>query len=447
MKRTLSLLVMASAVAVMAVIGWQKWGPMPDSVAARVNGDVIPAATLDVFVAAAQRGKHNVSRESVLKGLIENRLLADMARDEQAHEHGHGDSERLGSVGYDALSRVEQQRFRLLRSAYAKELQNAVSQTGHGDSLGYLTSPLELSAEVLSPMLTLKQNLYTTMTERQQAMSADHVIARYRFAEGEPEQTLSLWDLYRRQNIQLKVQMHNLNRDFIREAIKQQLTMEFVFHWFETQSGLSPQAIASVDRCIEDAQQREVMLHEYGLMHDIHDDNPALRARAATVTREQIGQYYREHQDEFVRVERVRARHLRATSQADADRIVAEIKQGLDFDQAVRRYSSAEDASTGGVLGWIDRDSRNDDWIRALAFVQPQGAVSASFRSPTTGENAYWEILWVDERVTGFQPEDSESVRYRASMAIAKVELQEAFKARLAEASDAASLRVNPEVL
>lgn len=446
MKRLISILFAASVLSALALLGWRQWGPLPDSVAARVNGEVIPAETLNIFVAASRRANPQTSREAVLKGLIENRLLADMAQSEHGHEdHAREDNE--GRVGYSAQSLHEQHRFRLLRTAYANEIQAAVRESGVSDSLAWLTAPLDLSAETLQPMLALQQNLYTTMTEAQQAQAAAHVIARYRFADGAPEQTLSLWDLYRRQNIQLKVQMHNLNREFIREAIKQQLNMEFVFHWFEHESGVAPASMAAMDRCIQDARQREVMLHEYGLMHDIHDDNPALRAQAETVTAQQVAEYYQQHRDEFVRVEKVRARHLRVNSQQEADRVVSEIKQGLSFEEAVSRYSVADDAQQGGDLGWVDRDSRSGDWIRALAFVQPQGRVSASFRSPTDSNDAYWEILWVDEKITGFQPVDSESVRYRAAMAIAKVQLQEAFKARLAAASDAAFLRVNPEVL
>ncbi len=443
-NKVIAVVSVTAALSVVAITGWRQWGPLPESVAARVNGEAIPAETLNIFVAASRRANPQTSREVVLKGLIENRLLADMAKSEHGHE-GHEEGE--GRVGYDAQSLQEQHRFRLLRTAYARKIQDAVHDSGVSNSLGWLTAPLDLSAETLLPMLSLQQNLYTTMTEQQQAQAAAHVIARYRFADDAPEQTLSLWDLYRRQNIQLKVQMHNLNREFIREAIKQQLNMEFVFHWFRHESGVAPAAMVAMDRCIEDARQREVMLHEYGLMHDIHDDNPALRAQAETVTAEQVAEYYHQNRDEFVRVEKVRARHLRVNSQQQADKVVAEIKQGLAFAEAVSRYSVAEDAATGGELGWVDRDSRNGDWIRALAFVQPQGRVSASFRSPTDSNDAYWEILWVDEKVTGFQPVDSESVRYRAAMAIARVQLQEAFKARLAAASEAASLRVNPEVL
>ena len=297
-----------AAVALAGYASWQRWGPLPDNVAASVDGSVIPAATLNVFVAAAQRSEPQVSREAVLKGLVENRLLAALAHEhDDVAAHGHADTSR---VGYDAQTRQEQQRFKLIRTAFADDLRVAVEESGTTDSLDYLTEPLLLSEDVLAPLLSLDQALYATMTEAQQQAASQLVIARYRFAEDQPEQTLTLWDLYRRQNIQLKVQMHNLNTGFIREAIKQQLTMEYVFYWFDQHSGLSARAIAAVDDCIDDAMSRDELLHDLGLMHDIHDDNPQLRALAAEVSQDQIAAYYQQHQDEFTRVERVHAYHL-----------------------------------------------------------------------------------------------------------------------------------------
>ena len=300
------------------------------------------------------------------------------------------------------------------------------------------------------------------MTEAQQQAASQLVIARYRFAEDQPEQTLTLWDLYRRQNIQLKVQMHNLNTGFIREAIKQQLTMEYVFYWFDQHSGLSARAIAAVDDCIDDAMSRDELLHDLGLMHDIHDDNPQLRALAAEVSQDQIAAYYQQHQDEFTRVERVHAYHLRVNSQAEADRIYAELLDvqkaqkaqkaesgdpAIAFADAVARYSVADDREQGGALGWIDRDSREDHWTRALAFVQPVQRVSPPFRSPATDSAPYWELLWVDQKEMGYQSVDSESVRYRAAQAIAREQMQQRFQTLLADATEAAALRVNHEVL
>ena len=449
-----------AAVALAGYASWQRWGPLPDNVAASVDGSVIPVATLNVFVAAAQRSEPQVSREAVLKGLVENRLLASLRHDHDGvASHGHADTSR---VGYDAQTRHEQQRFKLIRTAFADALRVAVEESGTKNSLDYLSAPLVLSDDALSPLLTLDQALYATMTEAQQQAASQLVIARYRFAEDQPEQTLTLWDLYRRQNIQLKVQMHNLNTGFIREAIKQQLTMEYVFYWFDQHSGLSARAIAAVDDCIDDAMSRDELLHDLGLMHDIHDDNPQLRALAAEVSQDQIAAYYQQHQDEFTRVERVHAYHLRVNSQAEADRIYAELLDvqkaqkaqkadsgdpAIAFADAVARYSVADDREQGGALGWIDRDSREDHWTRALAFVQPVQRVSPPFRSPATDSAPYWELLWVDQKEMGYQSVDSESVRYRAAQAIAREQMQQRFQTLLADATEAAALRVNHEVL
>lgn len=440
MHRWMLAIVLAVA-AVAGYAGWQQWGPLPDSVAARVDGDAIPAATLDVFVAAARRSEPDISRESVLKGLVENRLLAAVANAQ--HDH-HGHPER---VGYDSATRHEQQRFKLIRTAYADALRKAVNDNGMADSLDSLTAPLALSREALAPMLTLEQALYSTMTEPQQQAAQEYVLARYRFADDQPEQTLTLWELYRRQNIQLKVQMHNFNLDFIREAVKQHLTMAYVFYWFEEHAGMSGQAIAAVDRCIDDALQRETLMHDMGLMQDIHDDNPQLRQLAAQVTDGQIADYYAAHKEQFTRVERVRARHLRVNSQQQADRVHALIRDGLSFDQAVADYSLAADREQGGELGWIDRQSRQDHWTRALAFVQPQGVVSPPFRSPGTDGEPYWELFLVEEKVTAYQSLDSESVRYRAGRAVAQEQLQQRFQSLLADVTEQASLRINREVL
>ncbi len=435
------LAIVLAVVAVAGYAGWQQWGPLPDDVAARVDGDVIPAATLDVFVAAARRSEPDISRESVLKGLVENRLLAAVANAQDDH---HEHPER---VGYDSATRHEQQRFKLIRTAYADALRKAVNDDGMGNSLDSLTTPLALSREALAPMLTLEQALYSTMTDAQQQAASNYVLARYRFADDQPEQTLTLWDLYRRQNIQLKVQMHNLNLDFIREAVKQQLTMAYVFYWFEQQAGLSRTAIAAVDRSIDDALQRESLMHDMGLMQDIHDDNPQLRELAAQVTDGQIAAYYEANKARFTRVERVRARHLRVNSQQQADRVHELIHDGLSFDQAIADYSVAPDRKQGGELGWIDRQSRQDHWTRALAFVQPEGVVSPPFRSPGADGAPYWELFLVEEKVTAYQSLDSESVRYRAGRAVAQELLQQRFQSLLADVTEQASLRINQEVL
>ncbi len=410
--------------------------PLPDHVAARVDSEEITVEALDVFVAAARRRQEDADRESVLKGLLENRLLADadMPKAEQ---------ETPSRVGYDRNTRLEQQLFRLIRSAYTEPLNRAMRDSGAIDSLAFLTAPMALDRNLLAPMLLLDQKLYSTMTQQQKDAAQQFVLARYRFRGSQEEQALTLWDLYRRQNMQLKVQMHSLNLDFIREAVKQQLTTAFVLDWFEHSSGLSDESRQIVRRCVEDALLREARLQEMGLLQDIHDDNPQLRALADRVTADEVAAYYLAHREEFTRVEKVHAYHIRLDSQKEADKVYAEIAAGLPFADAVERYSRAGDRNHGGALGWIDRHGRQDHWSRALAFVQPPNRVSRPFRSPQTSDIVYWEILLVDARETGYQPVESESVRYRASNAIARQKLQERFHKLLEGRRKVAAIRIN----
>ncbi|MDX1802442.1 MAG: peptidylprolyl isomerase [Alcanivorax sp.] len=439
MQKRYGLMLAVLVVAAAAVAAWH-WRPLPASVAARIDGEDIPLAALDVFVRASRLRDPQATRESVLKGLVENRLLARV----QASQPVVTSPQR---VGYDAATQLEHQRFKLLRSAFAAPLQKAVTASGTRNSLGYLTRPLALDGKALAPLLSVQQQLYSDLTAGQQAAAANYVLARYRFSPQQPEQQLTLWGLYRRQNVQLKVQMQNLNLGFIREAVRQYLTEAYVFYWFEHHSGLSAKARAAVNRCVADAMARETLLRHLGLHHDMHEDNPQLRQLAARVSDQEVAAYYHQHQDDFIHIQRVHARHIRLDSQAEADQVYQKIQQGLTFDQAVRQFSRAADRSQGGALGWIDRDSKLGHWSLALAFVQPLNQVSRPFRSPDTDGPAHWEILLVDQRDTRFQRIDSEAVHYRASRAIARDKLLQQFRDLVAQTSAAARVQIHHEVL
>ena len=430
-KRVL-LLTAATTLMLIWLFPW----PLPGHVAARIDGEDITQAALDVFVAAARRGQQQIDRNAILEGLVENRLLSNLRRYQ-------GNQWAASQVGYTREALEEQQLFRLIRSAYSEALEKSMKASGSNDSLDFLTRPLKLNKSRLTPLLQLEQALYSTMTPAQAALAKKFVLANYRFRNDQPEQSVTLWDLYQRQNMQLKVQMHNLNLEFIREALKQYLTTAYVIDWFAHRANLDPESREIVRRCVRDALDRESQLHQMGLLQDMHDDNPQLRRLAEQVSAAEISAYYEAHREQFTRVEQVHAYHIRLDSQEKADRVFAELQAGLPFADAVKRYSNANDKDKGGALGWINRENRQSHWHRALAFVQPPNQISRPFRSPQNTRPVYWEILLVDKRETGFQPLASESVRYRASIAIAREKLQAQFQDRLAAARRAASIKIN----
>lgn len=418
---------------------------LPDDVVARINGVDVPVKSLDVLVAYAQRREPRIDRKRMLGGVVESQLLAAYAGEHHDDHHSGGS----GQVDYSEETLYENELFRILRVALAKDIGAAAKASGSDDPMAFLEQPLVLDEAALTPLLAIDSLLYLHMTEEQEAAAKQYVLARYQFPGG-PARDLTLWDLYSRQNIQLKVQMHEMNLDFMRQAVRQFLATQFVLDWFRRSSPFTPAEREAVERMVAERMTKEELLHDMGLMHDIHDDNPALRAVMEEITSDEIKAYYDAHKEEFTRVEKVRARHIRVDSQEAADALYARLKAGeLTFDQAIVEHSTDADRSNEqpGDLGWIDRDARHSHWLRGIAFVQPKGEVSPPFRSPQNEGEVYWEIVTLDEKVMGYQPWDSEGVRYEASKAIGKEKLQERFKVLKTRLLEEADIQINEALL
>jgi parvulin-like peptidyl-prolyl isomerase len=418
---------------------------LPDDVIARVDGVDIPVAAVDALVVVAQRQKPDVDRRAMLDGVIENRLFADYA------EHHHDDHHDGGSgtVDYSPQTLYENELFKVLRVAFSQQINAAAEAAKSSGPMDFLEGELNLEPEVLKPMLALDSMLYHQMNEEQETAARQFVLGRYRFPGGDAHD-LTLWDLYSRQNIQLKVQMHELNLPFMKQAVKQFLATQFVLDWFRRNSDFSSDEVAALEMLVSDRMAKEELLHDMGVMHDIHDDNPRLREIMAEVTADEVRQYYDTHKEEFTRVEKVLARHIRLPSQAQADEVAGRLRAGtLTFEEAIETYSLApdKDAETPGLLGWIDRDDRHTNWVRGLAFVQPKGTPSPAFRSPQNDGEVYWEIILLDEKVMGYQPPDSEGVRYEASKAIAREKLQQQYVVLRDSLRDDACIRINESLL
>lgn len=417
---------------------------LPDDVIARVDGVDIPVVAVDALVVVAQRQKPEVDRAAMLEGVTENRLLAAYAED---HHDQHHDGE--SRVDYSPETLYENELFKVLRVAFAEQINAAAKAAGNDGPMDFLEGELALEPEALKPMLSLDSLLYHEMTEEQATAARQFVLGRYRFPGGEAKD-LTLWDIYSRQNIQLKVQMHELNLPFMRQAVKQFLATQFVLDWFRRNSEFSTSEVAALEMLVSDRMTKEALLHDMGVMHDIHDDNPQLREVMADVTVDEVRQYYEAHKEEFTRVEKVLARHIRLPSQKLADEVAGRLRDGtLTFEDAIQSYSVAQDKNdeTPGLLGWIDRDDRHTNWVRGLAFVQPKGTPSPAFRSPQNEGDVYWEIILLDEKVIGYQPPDSEGVRYEASKAIAREKLQQQYVTLRDSLREKACIRINETLL
>lgn len=105
----------------------------------------------------------------------------------------------------------------------------------------------------------------------------------------------------------------------------------------------------------------------------------------AIVSESEIAQYYQDHQSEWERPERVRARRIflqaqqdpaaRAKVKAQIAAIKDELALGADFGELAKLHSQGPEASEGGMMGWVNKGDLVGELDSAL-FALPEGGVS-----------------------------------------------------------------------
>jgi hypothetical protein len=150
----------------------------------------------------------------------------------------------------------------------------------------------------------------------------------------------------------------------------------------------------------------------------------------------------------FVRVDRVKARHIRSKDEATSRAAAAALKAGKPFAEVAKQYSDADDRDRGGDLGWVVHPETGSDWLQSLLFFQPVDKVSSPFRMPgKPGGAVDWEIVLVEQKEISHQPVTSESVRYVASQAIAKQKVMQEYAAARARVWKQANIHIRPDLV
>lgn len=76
-----------------------------------------------------------------------------------------------------------------------------------------------------------------------------------------------------------------------------------------------------------------------------------------SATEDEIQKYYDDHKEYFKTPETIRASHILVKDEADANKILQEIEEGLSFDDAAKKYSICPSKENGGDLGEFPRGS------------------------------------------------------------------------------------------
>lgn len=208
------------------------------------------------------------------------------------------------------------------------------------------------------------------------------------------------------------------------------------------QKRLTPLDLKTLWQVAQDKQTRSDYEAEAGVKFDLHHSPEAVRALMETVTDAEIDAYFEAHKNDYQQIGTVTARHITVATQEEADRIVAEIRAGLPFEEAVRKYSLADDknAQPPGSLGLIERSDKNLPFVKKLALILPAGEVSNPFRML---DGKSYEILWVDKRVAEHLPKTDPSVRSDIRREVAGRKAREQFAQTLQQQWEKASIILN----
>ncbi|XBS70833.1 peptidylprolyl isomerase [Acerihabitans sp. KWT182] len=85
-----------------------------------------------------------------------------------------------------------------------------------------------------------------------------------------------------------------------------------------------------------------------------------------TVSDAEVQAYYDQHKDQFTQPARKRYSIIQSKTEADADAILAQLKQGADFAALAKEKSTdVISAKNGGDIGWMEADSTVDELKQA----------------------------------------------------------------------------------
>lgn len=112
-----------------------------------------------------------------------------------------------------------------------------------------------------------------------------------------------------------------------------------------------------------------------------------------TVSDEYVKEYYEKHKDMYSQPEAARASHILVSTEEEANEILAEINNGLDFAEAAQKYSSCPSKSAGGDLGEFTKGRMVPEFEKAT-FEMNVGEIS----EPVKTQFGYHIIKLVDKK-------------------------------------------------
>ena len=357
--------------------------------------------------------------DSLVRGLIENRLLAlhpeslasvgEGHDDHGHHDHHHGDHEQ------DAL--LHEIPINVQAQTEYGQLLNGIRRLGASEDVGrFIDRDFEYDHARIAAVMALEKDnramVNEELTGEQLRALKDLPLLRYSFQpeQADDKQEISFWDVFKHANVHNRVRIRRADPDVLLKQAVAQLALRYQEHLIASKTPWQAGDLKDLETFVRDKVAKQAAFKTLGIIADLHHDAAALIPFKQKVTDKEIAAYYEKHKQDYVQVDSVKARHITLKSQEQADRVYAKLNAGMDFAQAVKTFSIADDKDNPlpGDLGVIRKDSDTLPFLHKLALIQPVGKPSTPYRM--LDGNTY-EIILVDEKKPQTLPLSDKSVR------------------------------------
>lgn len=129
----------------------------------------------------------------------------------------------------------------------------------------------------------------------------------------------------------------------------------------------------------------------------------------------EIKEYYEQHTSSFSSPEKARANHILVDTLEEAEKIAEEIKAGLDFKEAAKKYSNCPSSSQGGALGEFTRGQMVPEFEQATFSMTPN-----SISEPVKTQFGYHLIQLESLTPAGTMPYESVKAQVKEQLLLAK---------------------------
>jgi hypothetical protein len=397
---------------------------MDEHVAFTINDQLFtyPAYAEFLQLASQQKKGQNavpgvVQGMGLLKGVVENHLLS-LSENDDKHDHSL-------ALYADTFAEYRDLLLLLVATKPAYKADQVIVPLSKGYDLPKLLATL-LKTEFVARDSAIANRIVSqeVFSESQEVAAHSLMVGRYQLP-GDAVKSVFFWDVYRIQSVQNRAKVRRGDLASIEQGVEAIVDLKLLEGSVKKDRKLTGVDLHTLWRFVWDKLNKQQYYLETGIVMDLHHDQPLLERFKKRVTKTEIQQYYKEHQSEFVQVGSVEARHITVATQTKADHVYDKLRSGMDFNDAVKRYSLTKD---GGVLGFINKEDKNLSFVKKLALIQMVNKISTPYRML---DGKSYEIILVDKKQPASLPLSDKSVQNKIANTLAvkkaKNDLQHSF--------------------